>query len=120
MQGAATSLSLLLSCVLDKHDITVLATSTEDQLFAIRRPVETDQRDSVKMCNLIQRAIAYSEAPDVVAILTGNVLKDPNYIHEYHTRVLKTPNGALIQSTFGNPPTVLPPDNNLIAKFINR
>lgn len=62
-------IDLLLSCVLDKHDITVLATSTKDQLFAIRRPVETDQRDSVEMCNLIQRAIAYSEAPDVVAVL---------------------------------------------------
>jgi len=62
-------IDLLLSCVLDKHDITVLAASTEDQLFAIRRPVETDQGDSVEMCDLIQRAIAYSEAPDVVAVL---------------------------------------------------
>jgi threonine synthase len=56
---------------------------------------------------------------DVVAVLTGNVLKDPNYIHEYHTRVLKTSKGVLIQSTFGNPPTILPADNNLIGKFIN-
>ena len=63
-------IDLLLSCVLDKHDITVLAASAEDQLFAIRRPVETDQSDSVEMCNLIQRAITDSEAPDVVAVLS--------------------------------------------------
>ena len=62
-------INLLLSCVLDEQDITVLAASTEDQLFAIRRPVETHQGDSVEMCDLIQRAIAYSEAPDVVAVL---------------------------------------------------
>jgi threonine synthase len=56
---------------------------------------------------------------DVVAILTGNVLKDPNYIHEYHTGVLMGPHGAAIRSNFGNPPKVLPADSNLIADFID-
>jgi threonine synthase len=45
---------------------------------------------------------------DVVAILTGNVLKDPNYIHEYHTGVLVGPAATRILSNFGNPPVVMP------------
>ena len=32
---------------------------------------------------------------DVVAVLTGNVLKDPDYIHEYHTGVLANPSGGI-------------------------
>ena len=48
---------------------------------------------------------------DVVAVLTGNVLKDPNYIHEYHTGVLLSPSGELITPTYGNPPVVLPNDS---------
>jgi len=59
------------------------------------------------------------EHSDVLAVLTGNVLKDPNYIHEYHTRVLTDPNGTPIQPNFGNPPTVLPADSSVIASFIN-
>jgi threonine synthase len=57
---------------------------------------------------------------DVVAILTGNVLKDPNYIHEYHIGVLKAPDGAPLRSTFGNPPIVLPADARTIAQYINK
>src|SRR5439155_7510689 len=34
---------------------------------------------------------------DVVAVLTGNVLKDPDYIFKYHTDQLKAPNGATIK-----------------------
>jgi threonine synthase len=56
---------------------------------------------------------------DVLAILTGNVLKDPNYIHEYHTGVLVEPCGAAIRSRFGNPPAVLPADSKSIADFID-
>jgi threonine synthase len=55
---------------------------------------------------------------DVVAILTGNLLKDPSYIHEYHTGVLKDPYGLALTSHFGNPPTVLPNDGTVIANFI--
>lgn len=55
---------------------------------------------------------------DVVAILTGNVLKDPDYIFKYHTGVLKTPSGEVIKSTFGNAPVVMPNDPEAIAAFI--
>src|SRR5215472_3542604 len=44
---------------------------------------------------------------DVVAVLTGNVLKDQDYIHKYHTGVLDRPNGGMIESTFANPPTTV-------------
>jgi len=55
---------------------------------------------------------------DVVAVLTGNVLKDPNYIHEYHTGVLSSPTGGPITPTYGNPPVVLPNDSDKIADFL--
>ncbi|MEO8596045.1 MAG: threonine synthase [Candidatus Solibacter sp.] len=57
---------------------------------------------------------------DVVAVLTGNVLKDPGYIHEYHTGVLRGPDGSGIRPTFGNPPVVLPNDAAQIADFLGR
>jgi threonine synthase len=55
---------------------------------------------------------------DVVAILTGNVLKDPNYIHEYHLGGLRTHNQGTITPKFANPPVVLPPDINLICSLL--
>jgi threonine synthase len=55
---------------------------------------------------------------DVVAVLTGNVLKDPDYIHQYHTGVLEAPGGRKIVSNFGNPPTVVANDSDLIADFL--
>jgi threonine synthase len=55
---------------------------------------------------------------DVVAVLTGNVLKDPNYIHEYHTGVLDSPSGERLISTFGNPPVVLPNDSDKIVAYL--
>ena len=57
---------------------------------------------------------------EVVAVLTGNVLKDPNYIHDYHLGVLRAPGGALISPNFGNPPTVLPNDTEAIVKLFNK
>jgi threonine synthase len=39
---------------------------------------------------------------DVVAVLTGNVLKDQDYIHKYHTGKLEAPGGIKIHSTYGN------------------
>jgi len=53
---------------------------------------------------------------DVVAVLTGNVLKDPDYIYRYHTNQLQAPDGAPIQATFGNRPEVLPNDPEIIAR----
>jgi threonine synthase len=55
---------------------------------------------------------------DVVAILTGNVLKDPDYIFRYHTAQLAAPDGSPIQATFGNQPVVLPNDADRVARAI--
>ena len=55
---------------------------------------------------------------DVVAVLTGNVLKDADYIHQYHTGTLKTTQGMGIQATFGNPPVVLPNDVTQIEELL--
>jgi threonine synthase len=43
---------------------------------------------------------------DVVAVLTGNVLKDPDYIHRYHTGVLDLGVSGKIRSHMGNPPVI--------------
>jgi threonine synthase len=55
---------------------------------------------------------------DVVAVLTGNVLKDPDYIYRYHTGELTAPNGTPIKSTFGNKPIVVPNDAERISELI--
>jgi threonine synthase len=55
---------------------------------------------------------------DVVAVLTGNVLKDPDYIYAYHTGQLKGPGGSPIRSTFGNQPEVVPNDPDAIARLL--
>jgi threonine synthase len=55
---------------------------------------------------------------DVVAVLTGNVLKDPDYIYRYHTGALDAPDGHRLQSTFGNAPVVVPNDADEIARRI--
>src|SRR5450755_1478218 len=55
---------------------------------------------------------------DVVAVLTGNVLKDPDYIYQYHTGQLKDPDGRLIEPRFGNQPVVVPNDPDAIAKIL--
>jgi threonine synthase len=55
---------------------------------------------------------------DVVAVLTGNVLKDTDYIYRYHTGKLEAPGGHKIQSTFGNQPVVVPNDPDKIAALL--
>jgi threonine synthase len=55
---------------------------------------------------------------DVVAVLTGNVLKDPDYIYRYHTDQLRAPDGTPIHATFGNRPEVLPNDPDVIARTL--
>jgi threonine synthase len=55
---------------------------------------------------------------DVVAVLTGNVLKDPDYIRGYHTGVLRDPRGTLMTPAFANPPHVLPNDRTRITAFL--
>ena len=56
---------------------------------------------------------------DVVAVLTGNVLKDPDYIYRYHTGELKDPDGRTIDARLGNRPVVVPNDADAIAKLLN-
>lgn len=56
---------------------------------------------------------------DVVAVLTGNVLKDPDYIYRYHTGELDGPKGDRLNSTFANRPVVLPNDPDRIASFLS-
>jgi len=55
---------------------------------------------------------------DVVAVLTGNMLKDPDYIYKYHTGKLEAPGGAKIRSTYGNQSIVVPNDADRIAKLL--
>ena len=56
---------------------------------------------------------------DVVAVLTGNVLKDPDYIYRYHTGQLTGPDGAAIRANFGNAPVVVPNDADRITALIS-
>jgi threonine synthase len=55
---------------------------------------------------------------DVVAVLTGNLLKDPEYIYKYHTGKLQTPSGARVEATFGNRAVVVPNDADRIAELL--
>jgi threonine synthase len=55
---------------------------------------------------------------DVVAILTGNVLKDPDYIYGYHTGKLEAPGGVKIAGNFANPPIQVPNDADKIAELL--
>ena len=58
------------------------------------------------------------QSADVVAVLTGHVLKDPDYIYRYHTNALKAPDGTAILPNFGNQPVVVPNDADRIAGLL--
>ncbi len=45
---------------------------------------------------------------DVVAVLTGNVLKDQDYVYRYHTGNLQAPSGTEIPGRFQNAPLSVP------------
>ena len=55
---------------------------------------------------------------DVVAVLTGNLLKDPDYIYKYHTGQLTAPGGERLTPTYGNRPVVVPNDADRIAQLL--
>lgn len=55
---------------------------------------------------------------DVVAVLTGNVLKDPDYIYRYHMSELDDPKGTRLTSRFANRPVVVPNDPDQIAAML--
>jgi threonine synthase len=67
---------------------------------------------------LTAQCVIHPEA-DVVAVLTGNVLKDPDYIYRYHTGQLQAPGGIPIVPTFGNKPIVVPNDAERLAELIS-
>ncbi len=45
---------------------------------------------------------------DVLAVLTGHVLKDQDYIYRYHTGELRSPKGTPLVSKYANHPEVVP------------
>ena len=55
---------------------------------------------------------------DVVAVLTGHVLKDLDYIYRYHTGTLEAPGGHVINPRFGNKPVAVANDAGEIARLI--
>lgn len=63
---------------------------------------------------------AIKRSEDVVAVLTGHVLKDPDYIYKYHTGQLKTPAGTPIAPHHGNAPIVVPNDPDRIAAVLSQ
>ncbi len=67
--------------------------------------------------NLTATGVIDREA-DVVAVLTGNVLKDPDYIYRYHTGQLEAPGGVKIQGTYANQAIVVPNDADKIAELL--
>jgi threonine synthase len=56
---------------------------------------------------------------DVVAVLTGNLLKDPDYVYKYHTGQLKTASGRLVNGRYANQPVVAPNDADRIAELLD-
>ena len=64
------------------------------------------------------RKLKLDRDADVVAVLTGNVLKDPDYIFRYHTGQLKAPDGTPIKPNFGNAPIEVPNDAVRITELL--
>lgn len=68
---------------------------------------------------LVERRVI-QPTDDVVAILTGHLLKDAEYVYRYHSGQLETPSGVRIQSSFGNPPVSVARDRAKIAELLQR
>jgi threonine synthase len=66
----------------------------------------------------LRRAGVIEAGNDVVGILTGNVLKDPDYIYRYHTGQLAAPDGRTLPATFGNRPIAAPNDADGICELL--
>ena len=66
----------------------------------------------------LRSAGVIADDADVVAVLTGNLLKDPDYIYRYHTGQLATAGGEKLPSNFGNQPVVVPNDPDQIARLL--
>ncbi len=57
---------------------------------------------------------------DVAAILTGHLLKDPDYVYHYHSGQLKTPAGKAIRPSFGNAPVRVDYDRSQVVDLLRR
>ncbi len=68
---------------------------------------------------LVARGVI-QKGESVIGVLTGNVLKDPDYIYRYHTGQLKDPHGTTLHSRYGNAPIVVPNDFDAIAKLLEK
>ncbi len=66
---------------------------------------------------LVAAGVIEPEA-DVVAVLTGNLLKDPDYVYRYHTGQLKTASGGAVRGRYENRPVVVPNDPDRIAELL--
>ncbi len=69
----------------------------------------------------IQKLVARKEIEPgqrVVGVLTGNVLKDPDYIYRYHMGELKGIDGRQIRGSRANPPVVVPNDPDAISRLL--
>ena len=61
---------------------------------------------------------AIKENESIVAVLTGHLLKDTDYVMKYHSQTLKTPDGDAISSRFGNSPVRVLASREAIAKIL--
>ncbi len=59
-------------------------------------------------------------ADSVVAVLTGHVLKDPDYVNRYHHGTLSLRSSSPIAGAFANPPKRVAPKKSAILESIER
>ena len=58
------------------------------------------------------------ENETVVAVLTGHLLKDTDYVMQYHSQILKAPAGEQIDGAFANSPIRVSASRDAIAKVL--
>lgn len=56
----------------------------------------------------------------VVAVLTGHVLKDPDYVNRYHNGTLSLGSSSPMKGAFANPPERVAPNKSAILESIER
>ena len=69
----------------------------------------------------IRKLVAERQIKDgesVVAVLTGHVLKDADYVMHYHGGTLKTPDGAEIRGSFVNTPVRVEATREALARVL--
>jgi len=59
-------------------------------------------------------------AESVVAVLTGHVLKDPDYVNRYHNGTLSLGSSSPMKGAFANPPERVAPNKSAILESIER